>query len=57
VLGFRRFPESEFSAEVPPTIARCEQYLAGCFRRPGEQWPVLSLRALLEDPVFLGAAA
>jgi twitching motility protein PilI len=57
VLGFRRFPESEFSADAPPTIVRCGKYLAGCFRRPGEQWPVLSLRTLLEDPAFLGAAA
>jgi len=57
VLGFRRFPENEFSAEQPATIVRCERYLAGCFRRPGEQWPVFGLRTLLEDPVFLGAAA
>ena len=57
VLGFRRFQENEFSADAPPTIVRCGQYLAGCFRRPGEQWPVLSLRTLLEDPLFLGAAA
>jgi twitching motility protein PilI len=57
VLGFRRFQENEFSADAPPTIVRCGRYLAGCFRRPGEQWPVLSLRTLLEDPVFLGAAA
>ena len=57
VLGFRRFPEQEFTADVPPTIVRCGKYLAGCFRRPGEQWPVLSLRTLLEDPLFLGAAA
>ena len=33
VLGFRRFTESEFSADAPPTIVRCERYLAGCFRR------------------------
>ncbi len=57
VLGFRRFPESEFGADAPPTIVRCGKYLAGCFRRQGEQWPVLSLRTLLEDPLFLGAAA
>ena len=56
VLGFRRFPENEFTADSPPTIVRCGKYLAGCFRRPGEQWPVLSLRTLLEDPLFLGAA-
>lgn len=57
VLGFRRFPEEEFSADMPTTIVRCGKYLAGCFRRPGEQWPVLSLRTLLEDPAFLEGAA
>ncbi|MHB1542689.1 MAG: chemotaxis protein CheW [Steroidobacteraceae bacterium] len=57
VLGFRRFAESEFCAEAPPTMARCEHYLAGSFRRSGEQWPVLSLRALLESAAFADAAA
>ena len=29
VLGFRRFYEGEFSADLPPTLVRCERYLAG----------------------------
>ena len=57
VLGFRRFAENEFSGEAPPTVARCERYLAGAFRRGQEQWPVLSLRAVLESPAFAEAAA
>jgi twitching motility protein PilI len=57
VLGFRRFAESEFSGDAPPTVARCERYLAGAFRRGDEQWPVLSLRALLESAAFTEAAA
>jgi twitching motility protein PilI len=57
VLGFRRFAESEFSGEAPPTVARCERYLAGAFRRGNEQWPVLSLRQVLESPAFAEAAA
>jgi len=57
VLGFRRFAEGEFSGAAPPTIVRCEQYLAGAFRRGQEQWPVLSLRLLVENPGFLDAAA
>ncbi|MFT3907166.1 MAG: chemotaxis protein CheW [Steroidobacteraceae bacterium] len=57
VLGFRRFPENEFVTEVPATIVPCGRYLAGSFRSAGEQWPVLNLRALIEDPVFTGAAA
>src|ERR1700761_1882695 len=47
VLGFRRFAEAEFIGEAPPTVARCERYLAGAFRRAQEQWPVISLRNIL----------
>ena len=57
VLGFRRFAEAEFSGDAPPTVARCERYLAGAFRRAHEQWPVLSLRSVLESPAFAEAAA
>ncbi len=57
VIGFRRFAESEFSGDAPPTIVRCERYLAGAFRRGAEQWPVLSLRSLVESPEFQDAAA
>jgi twitching motility protein PilI len=57
VLGFRRFAEAEFSSDAPPTVARCERYLAGAFRRGSEQWPVLSLRAVLESSAFAEAAA
>jgi twitching motility protein PilI len=57
VLGFRRFADGEFSGTVPPTIVRCERYLAGAFRRSAESWPVFSLRTLLESAEFLQAAA
>ena len=57
VLGFRRFAESEFDAEAPPTVIRCEVYLAGAFRRGGEVWPVLSLKSLVESQSFLQAAS
>jgi twitching motility protein PilI len=57
VLGFRRFAESEFNAEAPPTVIRCETYLAGAFRRGGEVWPVLSLKSLVESASFLQAAS
>ena len=57
VLGFRRYAESEFTGDAPPTVTRCERYLAGAFRRGPEQWPVLSLRTLVESPAFLDAAA
>jgi twitching motility protein PilI len=57
VLGFRRFAESDFNAEAPPTVIRCEAYLAGAFRRGGEVWPVLSLKSLVESQSFLQAAS
>jgi twitching motility protein PilI len=57
VLGFRRFSESEFNAEAPPTVVRCDSYLAGAFRRGGEVWPVLSLKSLVESQSFLQAAS
>ncbi|MBV8805733.1 MAG: purine-binding chemotaxis protein CheW [Sinobacteraceae bacterium] len=57
VLGFRRFAEGEFSGDAPPTVARCERYLAGAFRRANETWPVLTLRAILESTSFSEAAA
>ena len=57
VLGFRRFAEREFNAESPPTLIRCEHYLAGSFRRGSEAWPVLSLRSLIESPAFLQGSA
>jgi twitching motility protein PilI len=57
VLGFRRFAEKEFSADMPPTVVRVDRYLAGAFRRGSEVWPVLSLKNLVESPSFLQAAS
>jgi twitching motility protein PilI len=57
VHGFRRFADNEFRSQAPPTLARCERYLAGCFQRAHEQWPVLSLRQVLESAAFADASA
>ena len=57
VLGFRRFADAEFTADVPAMILNCARYVAGSFRRGTEQWPVLALRALVEDPAFADASA
>ncbi len=57
VLGFRRFADAEFGAEVPPTIVNCGGHIAGSFRRGDERWPVLGLRSLVEDGTFLEANA
>src|SRR5271154_1776925 len=46
VLGFRRFAEREFNVDPPPTVIRCDSYLAGAFRRGGEVWPVLSMKVM-----------
>jgi twitching motility protein PilI len=57
VIGFRRFEEREWSADPPPTVIRCDRYLAGAFRRGGEVWPVFGLKALVESPTFMQAAS
>ena len=57
VLGFRRFAEADFSADLPATTLQNSRYLAGSFPQSGQSWPVLSLRKLLEDPAFLAAGA
>jgi twitching motility protein PilI len=57
VMGFRRFFAGEFSTDLPPTLLRCERYLAGTFKRGPEVWPVFGVRTLLESPAFQQAAA
>jgi twitching motility protein PilI len=57
VLGFRRFADAEFTPDPPPTLIRCERFLAGAFRRGAESWPVMSLKLLVESPSFLQAGA
>jgi twitching motility protein PilI len=57
VLGFRRFTDADFTGQVPPTILRCERYLAGTFKRGSETWPVFTLKSLLESNEFMQAAA
>ncbi|MGD9843404.1 MAG: chemotaxis protein CheW [Steroidobacteraceae bacterium] len=57
VLGFRRFNDSEFTAQPPTTLLSCDRYLAGAFRRSGEVAPVFGLGALLESTEFLMGAA
>jgi twitching motility protein PilI len=57
VLGFRRFTDSDFNAQIPTTILQCDRYLAGAFRRSNEVAPVFGLRGLLESEEFLTGAA
>ncbi|MBT8087225.1 MAG: chemotaxis protein CheW [Gammaproteobacteria bacterium] len=57
VPGFRRFMDHEYSDEAVNTIVRCENFLAGHYRRGEERWPVFNLFDLVESKVFLQAAA
>lgn len=57
VLGFRKFNDSEFNAQIPTTILQCDRYLAGAFRRSSEVVPVFGLRGILESDEFLTGAA
>ena len=57
VYGFRRFLESEHSAETPDTMIRCDRYLSGEFDRSDERWPVFSTRLLVAAEEFARAAA
>lgn len=56
VSGFRRFVDGEYSDARPPTVARCEAYLRGVFRRSDDIWPVFDFEALVESEHFLQAA-
>jgi twitching motility protein PilI len=55
VLGFRRFPEKDFSDVKPATNIRCGHYLAGTHRHDAETYPLFDFGRLLDDPGFLNA--
>ncbi len=57
VIGFRRFMEHEFTADVPELVVRCERFVAGTYRRGEENWPILNLFDFVESNLFLQAAA
>ena len=52
VYGFRRFLNSEFSADIPQMAIRCERYLSGAFARNNDFWPVFSMSTLLATQDF-----
>ncbi len=57
VSGFRRFMDHEFASKAPESIVRCDRFLAGCYQRGEDHWPVFNLFDLVESNVFLQAAA
>lgn len=56
VRGFRRFNESDRSDQPPEAGPGYEPFLAGSFQRGEETWGILSLKELVESPLFLQAA-
>lgn len=56
VYGFRRFMDREHSGDIPATVARCDSYLSGAFRRGLEVWPVFQMARLLASRAFQNAA-
>lgn len=56
VYGFRRFSEASRREAPPEAELRCRRYLAGAFHQGETSWPVFSISALAESPVFLRAA-
>ena len=43
--------------DVEETVARCEGFLAGTYKRGDEFWPVFNLFDFVESKMFLQAAA
>lgn len=56
VFGFRRFSDGSRRELPPEGELRCRRYLAGAFHQGEMVWPVFSIAALVESPVFLRAA-
>lgn len=56
VRGFRRFTEAERSEQPPDAGPGYEPFLGGAYQRGEETWGILSLKDLVESPVFLQAA-
>src|SRR4051794_35533884 len=51
-LGFRRFFESEFFGDAPPTVGRCERYLPGGVKRGPRQRAGVGLRPVGGGPAL-----
>ena len=57
VFGFRRFLDTERSAEAPQTLVGCDQFLMGTYERGLEHWPIFSVERLEKSEEFQRAAA
>ena len=56
VIGMRHFEDQNFSVDCVEESS-VSKYIQGGFLVDGNQWPVFSIQALVEDPVFQVAAA
>jgi twitching motility protein PilI len=56
LLGMKHFDVDSYQQNSDPKQA-ITKYTDGFFSLEGEQWPVFSMRALVEDPAFQVAAA
>lgn len=58
VLGFRRFSESELSAdETTASEFDVAPYVLGACQRDAKRWSVLGLRKMVESPQFMQSSA
>ncbi len=51
VMGMRHFPE-ESRVDTPLPKGLIGDYMRGAFELEGERWPLFSMRALAESPLF-----
>lgn len=57
VFGMRQFPDTERSVAVDGVEERIAPYITGQFNSDGERWFTFSMKALVENPLFLQVAA
>ncbi|RFA31211.1 hypothetical protein CAI21_00740 [Alkalilimnicola ehrlichii] len=57
VLGMRHFERNEWRALNQNADDAVQPYLDGAFEHDGESWPVFSMRALANHPLFLKVAS
>ena len=56
VIGLKHFVEEERSTSIPQMEDFVRSYIQGAYVQDGEQWPVFSMYALAESPIFMQAA-
>lgn len=57
VFGIRQFPDNQRSTQVDGVEPRVAPYVTGQFNDSGERWFKFSMKALVENPLFLQVTA